>query len=120
MAKTLLVRTLAAALQLDFKRVQFARSDAGRCDRVTGIRRAHRSLRVPGRTGLHQSDARRRNQSHPAETQAALLEAMEERQVSVDGRARTLPDPFIVAAAEPDQNTGAPINFLRRSWTGSC
>jgi MoxR-like ATPase len=36
----------------------------------------------------------------PPKTQAALLEAMEERQVSVDGEARLLPDPFIVAATQ--------------------
>ena len=36
----------------------------------------------------------------PPKTQAALLEAMEERQVSVDGEARPLPDPFIVAATQ--------------------
>ena len=36
----------------------------------------------------------------PPKTQAALLEAMEERQVSVDGQPRRLPDPFIVAATQ--------------------
>src|SRR6185437_13018697 len=36
----------------------------------------------------------------PPKTQAALLEAMEERQVSVDGEAKRLPDPFIVAATQ--------------------
>ena len=36
----------------------------------------------------------------PPKTQAALLEAMEERQVSVDGTPRPLPDPFIVAATQ--------------------
>src|SRR6202000_282103 len=36
----------------------------------------------------------------PPKTQAALLEAMEERQVSVEGEARPLPDPFIVAATQ--------------------
>jgi MoxR-like ATPase len=36
----------------------------------------------------------------PPKTQAALLEAMEERQVTVDGQARPLPDPFIVAATQ--------------------
>jgi MoxR-like ATPase len=36
----------------------------------------------------------------PPKTQAALLEAMEERQVSVDGRPRTLPDPFVVIATQ--------------------
>ena len=36
----------------------------------------------------------------PPKTQAALLEAMEERQVSIEGEARALPDPFIVVATQ--------------------
>ncbi len=100
-AKTLLVRTLAAALQLDFKRVQFT-PDLMPGD-VTGslvydARTAEFKFRAgPVFTNLLLADEINRT---PPKTQAALLEAMEERQVSVDGEPRALPDPFIVAATQ--------------------
>jgi len=100
-AKTLLVRTLAAALQLEFKRVQFT-PDLMPGD-VTGslvydARTAEFEFRAgPVFTNLLLADEINRR---PPKTQAALLEAMEERQVSVDGEPRALPDPFIVAATQ--------------------
>jgi MoxR-like ATPase len=100
-AKTLLVRALAAALQLDFKRVQFT-PDLMPGD-VTGslvydTRTAAFEFRSgPVFTNLMLADEINRT---PPKTQAALLEAMEERQVSVDGEPRPLPDPFIVAATQ--------------------
>ena len=100
-AKTLLIRTLAAALQLDFKRVQFT-PDLMPGD-VTGslvydARTAAFEFRAgPVFTNLMLADEINRT---PPKTQAALLEAMEERQVSVDGDPRPLPDPFIVAATQ--------------------
>lgn len=100
-AKTLLVRALAAALQLDFKRVQFT-PDLMPGD-ITGslvydARTAAFTFREgPVFTNLLLADEINRT---PPKTQAALLEAMEERQVSVDGEPRTLPDPFIVAATQ--------------------
>ncbi|KUI10928.1 AAA family ATPase [Mycolicibacterium acapulense] len=100
-AKTLLVRTLASALQLDFKRLQFT-PDLMPGD-VTGsliydARTAEFEFRSgPVFTNLLLADEINRT---PPKTQAALLEAMEERQVSVEGEARRLPDPFIVAATQ--------------------
>jgi MoxR-like ATPase len=100
-AKTLLVRTLAAALQLDFKRLQFT-PDLMPGD-VTGsliydARTAEFEFRSgPVFTNLLLADEINRT---PPKTQAALLEAMEERQVSVEGQPRALPDPFIVAATQ--------------------
>ncbi len=100
-AKTLLVRTLAAALQLDFKRVQFT-PDLMPGD-VTGslvydARTAEFEFHSgPVFTNLLLADEINRT---PPKTQAALLEAMEERQVSVEGQPRPLPDPFIVAATQ--------------------
>ncbi|BBZ64851.1 ATPase AAA [Mycolicibacterium insubricum] len=100
-AKTLLVRTLAAALALDFKRVQFT-PDLMPGD-VTGsliydARTAEFEFRAgPVFTNLLLADEINRT---PPKTQAALLEAMEERQVSVDGDPKALPDPFIVAATQ--------------------
>jgi MoxR-like ATPase len=100
-AKTLLVRTLAAALSLDSKRVQFT-PDLMPGD-VTGslvydARTAQFQFRPgPVFTNLLLADEINRT---PPKTQASLLEAMEERQVSVDGTPRPLPIPFLVAATQ--------------------
>jgi MoxR-like ATPase len=100
-AKTLLVRTFAAALSLDTKRVQFT-PDLMPGD-VTGslvydARSSQFSFRPgPVFTNLLIADEINRT---PPKTQAALLEAMEERQVSVDGEPRALPDPFVVVATQ--------------------
>lgn len=100
-AKTLLVRTLATALELDTKRVQFT-PDLMPGD-VTGSliydSRAATFSFQPGPvfTNLLLADEINRT---PPKTQASLLEAMEEHQVSVDGRPRPLPEPFLVAATQ--------------------
>ncbi|GAA4990450.1 MoxR family ATPase [Yinghuangia aomiensis] len=100
-AKTLLVRTLARALDLRSTRVQFT-PDLMPGD-VTGsmvydARTAEFSFRPgPVFTNLMLADEINRT---PPKTQASLLEAMEERQVSVDGTPRPLPDPFVVAATQ--------------------
>lgn len=98
-AKTLLVRTLSMALQLDTKRIQFT-PDLMPGD-VTGslvydAKAGEFEFRAgPVFTNILLADEINRT---PPKTQSALLEAMEERQVSVDGETRPLPDPFIVAA----------------------
>jgi MoxR-like ATPase len=100
-AKTLLVRSLAAALSLQSKRVQFT-PDLMPGD-VTGslvfdARTAEFEFREgPVFTNLLLADEINRT---PPKTQAALLEAMEERQVSVEGTPRPLPQPFLVAATQ--------------------
>ncbi|WP_406268670.1 MoxR family ATPase [Streptomyces sp. NBC_00191] len=100
-AKTLLVRTLAASLELDTKRVQFT-PDLMPSD-VTGslvydARTAEFSFQPgPVFTNLLLADEINRT---PPKTQSSLLEAMEERQVTVDGTPRPLPDPFLVAATQ--------------------
>ncbi|WP_405447649.1 AAA family ATPase [Streptomyces erythrochromogenes] len=98
-AKTLLVRALAASLELDTKRVQFT-PDLMPSD-VTGslvydARTAEFSFQDgPVFTNLLLADEINRT---PPKTQSSLLEAMEERQVTVDGTPRRLPEPFLVAA----------------------
>jgi MoxR-like ATPase len=100
-AKTLLIRTLAQALKLDFKRVQFT-PDLMPGD-VTGSlvydnRTSEFEFREgPVFTNLLLADEINRT---PPKTQASLLESMEERQVSVEGVARPLPDPFVVCATQ--------------------
>ncbi|RLP76035.1 MoxR family ATPase [Mycetocola tolaasinivorans] len=98
-AKTLLVRTLSAALSLETKRVQFT-PDLMPGD-VTGSLVYDAKAgdfefrRGPVFTNLLLADEINRT---PPKTQSALLEAMEERQVSVDGVSLPLPTPFLVAA----------------------
>src|SRR5918992_1533906 len=100
-AKTLLVRTMAQALSLEFKRVQFT-PDLMPGD-VTGslvydAKTAEFEFREgPVFTNLLLADEINRT---PPKTQAALLEAMEERQVTVEGVGRPLPDPFVVCATQ--------------------
>ncbi|UQT58187.1 MoxR family ATPase [Streptomyces durmitorensis] len=100
-AKTLLVRALAASLELDTKRVQFT-PDLMPSD-VTGsliydARTTEFSFQPgPVFTNLLLADEINRT---PPKTQSSLLEAMEERQVTVDGTPRPLPEPFLVAATQ--------------------
>jgi len=100
-AKTLLARSLAQALSLNAKRLQFT-PDLMPGD-VTGslvydARTAEFEFREgPVFTNVMLADEINRT---PPKTQAALLEAMEERQVSVEGQPRKLPDPFLVAATQ--------------------
>jgi MoxR-like ATPase len=100
-AKTLLVRTLSRSLRLDTKRVQFTPdlmpgdvtgslvydAKAGDFDFRSG----------PVFTNILLADEINRT---PPKTQSALLEAMEERQVTVDGQTHALPEPFLVAATQ--------------------
>ncbi|MFV0460077.1 MAG: AAA family ATPase [Actinomycetales bacterium] len=100
-AKTLLVRAMAASLDLRTTRVQFT-PDLMPGD-VTGslVYDQHTSefsfREGPVFTNLLLADEINRT---PPKTQASLLEAMEERQVSVDGTPRPLPEPFVVAATQ--------------------
>jgi MoxR-like ATPase len=100
-AKTLLVRSLAAALSVQTRRVQFT-PDLMPGD-ITGsmvIDSNHGELSFregPVFTNLLLADEINRT---PPKTQSALLEAMEEGQVSVDGVSRPLPRPFLVAATQ--------------------
>jgi MoxR-like ATPase len=98
-AKTLLIRTLSRSLTLDSKRIQFT-PDLMPGD-VTGslvydAKKGEFGFRAgPVFTNILLADEINRT---PPKTQSALLEAMEERQVSVDGETRLLPVPFMVAA----------------------
>ena len=100
-AKTLLVRALGTALSVQTSRVQFT-PDLMPGD-VTGslvydARSSEFTFRPgPVFTNLLLADEINRT---PPKTQASLLEAMEERQVTIDGQSRPLPEPFIVAATQ--------------------
>jgi MoxR-like ATPase len=98
-AKTLLAQAFARASGLDFRRVQFTPdmlpSDLTGTMALRGTELVFRP--GPVFTSLLLADEINRT---PPKTQAALLEAMQERQVSVDGATHPLPDPFLVAATQ--------------------
>ena len=101
LAKTLLARSLAAAADLDFSRVQFT-PDLMPMD-ITGSMvmdlETGRPVFRPGPVFGHLLLADEINRA-PAKTQAALLEAMQERQVTADGVTRPLGPPFLVIATQ--------------------
>jgi MoxR-like ATPase len=105
LAKTLLIRSLARLLDLEFKRIQFT-PDLMPSD-ITGTEiiedepsTGHRRLRfIPGPVFTHILLADEINRT-PPKTQAALLEAMEEKQVTVAGERRLLSRPFFVLATQ--------------------
>ncbi|WP_105566895.1 AAA family ATPase [Microbacterium halophytorum] len=100
-AKTLLVRAFSRALGLDTKRVQFT-PDLMPGDVSGSLIYDARSGEFEFREGpvfTHVLLADEINRT-PPKTQSALLEAMEERQVSADGVTRELPDPFLVCATQ--------------------
>ena len=101
LAKTLMVRTLAAALDGEFRRIQFT-PDLLPSDVVgTLVFRPDRGAFVVSRGPVFANVvlADELNRA-PAKVQSALLEAMEERQVTLGGRTLGLPDPFLVLATE--------------------
>ncbi|MGI9017426.1 MAG: AAA family ATPase [Euzebya sp.] len=104
-AKTLMVSALAAALDLDTARVQFT-PDLMPSDvlgqsvydaQATSLEGAFRFRQGPVFTNLLLADEINRT---PPRTQAALLEAMEERRVTVEGTPLDLPSPFLVVATQ--------------------
>ncbi len=101
LAKTTIVRALAASLGLKFRRVQFT-PDLMPSDiigtQIFDFREGSFHLvEGPVFTNLLLADEINRA---PAKSQSALLEAMQERQVSIEGEARALPQPFLVLATE--------------------
>jgi MoxR-like ATPase len=105
LAKTLLVSTLSQTLHLSFKRIQFT-PDLMPSD-ITGTEviyqdpatneRQFRFLKGPIFANMILADEINRT---PPKTQAAMLEAMQERKVTVGGADHVLPDPFFVLATQ--------------------
>ena len=105
LAKTLLVSTIAKTMSLSFNRIQFTPdlmpsditgTDVIDEDRATG-KRAMRFVQGPIFANLILADEINRT---PPKTQAALLEAMQERHVTAGGQTMPLPDPFFVLATQ--------------------
>ena len=105
LAKTLMVSTLAKILRLEFRRVQFTPdlmpsdiigTDILDVDEQTG-RKSFRFVKGPIFTNMLLADEINRT---PPKTQAALLEAMQERQVTASNQLFKLPPPFFVLATQ--------------------
>ncbi len=105
LAKTLLVRTLASSLSLQFSRVQFTPdlmpsditgTEVIQEDKASGERQ-FKFVKGPIFTNILLADEINRT---PPKTQAALLEAMQEIQVTVGGERHDLPQPFLVLATQ--------------------
>ncbi len=105
LAKTLLISTIAQALSLDFSRIQFTPdlmpsditgTEVIEEDKASG-RRELRFVHGPVFANVILADEINRT---PPKTQAALLESMQERQVTVGGVRHELPDPFFVLATQ--------------------
>ena len=98
-AKTLLARATAHMLGAQFKRIQFT-PDTTPAE-LTGINRIRGGEPVffPGVVFTNVLLADEINRT-PPRTQAALLEAMQERQVTIEGKGHRLPDPFLVIATQ--------------------
>ncbi len=105
LAKTLLISTVARSLHLSFNRIQFTPdlmpaditgTEVIQEDRTTG-QRAFKFIRGPLFANVILADEINRT---PPKTQAALLEAMQERQVTVGGTKHTLDQPFFVLATQ--------------------
>jgi MoxR-like ATPase len=99
--KTLMAKTLAHLIQADFKRVQFTPdlmpSDVIGTQVFDMQRGTFRLRKGPVFTQVLLGDEINRA---PAKTQSALLEAMEERQVTIEGHRLPLPEPFFVLATQ--------------------
>jgi len=105
LAKTLMIRTLAESMNLSFSRVQFTPdlmpsditgTDILQDDRASGTR-SFKFVRGPLFANVILADEINRT---PPKTQAALLEAMQEHQVTVSGNRHRLPSPFFVLATQ--------------------
>ena len=105
LAKTLMVSTLASSLQMSFNRIQFTPdlmpaditgTEVIQEDKATG-ERAFKFLRGPVFANIILADEINRT---PPKTQAALLESMQEKQVTVGGQRFDLPKPFFVLATQ--------------------
>lgn len=112
LAKTLMVQTLAKAMDLQFKRIQFTPdlmpgdilgTEILEEDHSTG-KRFFQFNRGPIFSNLVLADEINRT---PPKTQAALLEAMQEKKVTYAGNVHTLPDPFLIIATQnPIEQSG--------------
>jgi len=131
LAKTLMIRSLASALSLEFNRIQFTPdlmpsditgTEVLQDDKAAGTRE-FRFIKGPVFANIVLADEINRT---PPKTQAALLEAMQEKQVTVGGKRHVLAEPFFVLATQnPIEQEGTyPLpeaqldRFMFHVWVG--
>ena len=124
LAKTRAVKSLARHLEAELKRVQFTPdllpADITGSEMYLGENAQERFVFQPGPIFANLVLADEINRA-PAKVQSALLEAMEERQVTVSGKTHTLPELFMVLATRTRSNRKAPTRCQKRRRTGfSC
>ena len=124
LGKTAIVRTLAAAAGLRFSRIQFT-PDLMPSDIIGTnliIEDQHGTKRFqfePGPIFANIILADEVNRATP-KTQSALLEAMQERQVTIAGQQHRMPRPFLVLAIQNPIEMREPIRFPKLNSTASC
>ncbi len=125
LAKTLMIRTLADSLSLDFSRIQFTPdlmpsditgTEVIQEDKLSGTREL-RFLKGPIFANIILADEINRT---PPKTQAALLEAMQEHQVTAAVAATCSPNPSSCSPRRIPSSRKEPIRSPRPSWTASC
>ena len=125
LAKTLLIRTLAGALSLEFRRIQFTPdlmpsditgTEVIQEDKLSGVREL-RFLQGPIFGNVILADEINRT---PPKTQAALLEAMQEYQITIGGKRHPLDQPFFVLATQNPSSRKERIRCPRPNSIGSC
>ena len=124
LAKTLMVSTLAEITSLTFKRIQFTPdlmpsdiTGTNVIDELPGGRREFRFVRGPVFANILLADEINRT---PPKTQAALLQAMQERQISSGTETYDLPSPFFVIATQNPIEQEGTYPCPRRNSTASC
>ena len=124
LAKTLMIQTIAQAMSLEFRRIQFTPdlvpsditgTEVMEEDAATG-QRIFRFVRGPIFANVILADEINRA---PPRTQAAMLEAMQERHVSAAGETMHLPKPFFVLATQNPIEQEGTYPLPERSWTAS-
>ena len=118
--KTIYARSMAKSIGVSFKRIQCT-ADLLPSD-ITGVyifdqRDREFSFR-PGPVMAHIVLVDEINRASP-KTQSALLECMEERQITIEGVTHPMPDPFVVLATRNPTEHGGTFPYLKRSWTAS-
>jgi MoxR-like ATPase len=98
--KTSLAKAIAASIDCSWRRAVHAGPAAVRHHGRHDLAPRSGHVRVPARAGVLQHPPGRRDQPRAPRTQSALLEAMEERQVTADGTTHPLPRPFLVIATQ--------------------
>ena len=121
MAKTLAITTLAKAVDADFSRIQFT-PDLLPADIVGTLIYSQKAEDFTVKKGPVFANfvlADEINRS-PAKVQSALLEAMQERQVTIGDNTYKLPEPFLVLATRTHWSRREPTHFRRRRLTVLC